>query len=384
MQTDFMKKNRVSALMILYLGLFLLFPLCLLADNLLNYPQKIIIDKARNRLLVSNAGDGSLVQIDSLGNQTYVAQYANFVDGMEIVGDTLYGVGNPRALIGYNLTNDSLAFYKPFGGPGSHYLSSVCSDSSGHLFISCPPRNTIYKFRISDQSFWTFAAQDSINRLIKPNGILLERDKNRITIIDDSENTSLIHAISLSDSTVSTLVETDFNIPDGITRDKYGYYYVTGFDLDGMYRFNPDFSGPPVMIHAGASMIYPTYDPESHSIYVTHYMDHNWEQIFLTTSANQDMSFKPQSLQLKNWPNPFNPSTKICFELPVGEEISLEIYNIKGQKVISLYKGFLKKGTHSLAWDGKDQNKQAVCSGIYFIRLSDHQRINTRKILLMK
>jgi DNA-binding beta-propeller fold protein YncE len=152
--------------------LFLLF-ICLVSVNLLNaqnllvQPQKIVIDNDHNRLLVSNFGDGSIVEIDEDGNLTYFAQNTDCTDGMEI----------------------------SFPTGTSVYLSSIASDSAGYLFISCPALHTIYRFRISDQSFWVLATGGSLNR---PNGILLETENDRIVVIDDSQNTSTIHAISLS------------------------------------------------------------------------------------------------------------------------------------------------------------------------------------------
>jgi hypothetical protein len=53
--------------------------------QLLSGPQKVVIDSERNRYLVSNYNTGSLVQIDSAGNQSYFVQAANFIDGLEIV-----------------------------------------------------------------------------------------------------------------------------------------------------------------------------------------------------------------------------------------------------------------------------------------------------------
>ena len=80
---------------------FLLFQVFIMPEsgntqNLLNGPQKIAVDAKRNRLLVSNANSGDLVQIDSTGKQDYFVRGADFVDGLEIIGDTVYGIGNHR------------------------------------------------------------------------------------------------------------------------------------------------------------------------------------------------------------------------------------------------------------------------------------------------
>ncbi len=367
--------------LIIILGI-LVTPFICYGEGLLNHPQKIVIDSARNRLLVSNEGDGSIVMIDSLGHEEYFVQNAGFIDGMDIVGDTLYGVGNQRALIAYDLNTGAQVMYKNFSGPGSHYLSSVTSDSTGHLFISCPPRNTIYKFRISDQSYWIFAINDSLNQ---PNGILLERDKNRLVIIDDSEDTSLIHAISLTDSTVTTLARTNFDSPDGIVRDKFNNYIVGGFSLPGLYRFNPDFSGDPVMFFSGSSMVYPTYDPSNHSILITHYTQSTWERVMLSNSGSDNHVQESIGQNLSNYPNPFNPETTIEFNLHQKQRVDLTIYNVKGQKVKTLFNSLAEKGKHRIVWNGKDNSGRSVGSGVFFYRLNIAGKQSIiRKCILIK
>lgn len=245
-------------------------------QNLLNGPQKIVIDTKRNRLLVSNYNSGDIIQIDSIGNQSYFVKGADFIDGIEIVGDTIYGVGSNRKIKAYNLVTQQLVFDITFPGLPSNYLSSITYDSTGHLFISCPLLNEIYRMKIKNLSYWVFAKDNGLN---KPNGILLEKEKNRIVVIDDSPN-SKIHAINLADSSVSTLYTTSFNSPDGIIRDKLGNYYIGGYYLQGMYRIDSAFSKIELFLK-GNSIVYPTYDKKNNSIIVTHYDANTWECVQL-------------------------------------------------------------------------------------------------------
>jgi hypothetical protein len=85
-----------------------------------------------------------------------------------------------------------------------------------------------------------------------------------------------------------------------------------------------------------------------------------------------------------NYPNPFNPETKILFELKESAPVQLEIYNIKGQKVISLIDEYKSSGSHSAYWDGKDAGGSEVVSGIYLYRLRVQDSIYMRKMMLMK
>ena len=88
---------------------------------------------------------------------------------------------------------------------------------------------------------------------------------------------------------------------------------------------------------------------------------------------------------LQNHPNPFNPSTRISFNVSSpGKNLSLAIYNLRGQKVKTLADGSFEKGSHSLVWDGLDDNGRPVASGIYTYRLFDGTTAQTKRMVLMK
>ena len=86
----------------------------------------------------------------------------------------------------------------------------------------------------------------------------------------------------------------------------------------------------------------------------------------------------------QNSPNPFNPETKISFDLKENNQVSLEIYNMRGQKVKQLVSDQLAAGQHSIVWNGKDDNNKTVSSGIYFYKITTADFQATRKMLLMK
>jgi hypothetical protein len=85
----------------------------------------------------------------------------------------------------------------------------------------------------------------------------------------------------------------------------------------------------------------------------------------------------------QNYPNPFNAQTRIEFSLPEETEISLEIFNVLGQRVVSLIKGVRSPGVHSVTWNGADQDGRTVASGIYFCRLRTDHQVRTRRMVLL-
>ncbi len=86
----------------------------------------------------------------------------------------------------------------------------------------------------------------------------------------------------------------------------------------------------------------------------------------------------------QNSPNPFNLSTTIRFELPRSAQVTLELFNIIGQRVIVLEQGELTAGEHVVSWDGRFSNGSVAPSGIYFYRLRAGSISLVRKMLMLK
>jgi len=85
-----------------------------------------------------------------------------------------------------------------------------------------------------------------------------------------------------------------------------------------------------------------------------------------------------------NYPNPFNPSTSISFSVKSKMPVNLEIYNILGQKVKTLVNGIVDEGSHSVSWNGRDNNNRPVASGVYFFKMKAGKYTNTKKMIMMK
>ena len=84
------------------------------------------------------------------------------------------------------------------------------------------------------------------------------------------------------------------------------------------------------------------------------------------------------------YPNPFNPFTNIQYSISKADFVKIAVFNIKGQKIRELFAGHQEQGHYSVAWEGLDQNNNAVSSGIYFTRLETSEKSIVRKIVLIK
>jgi hypothetical protein len=103
------------------------------------------------------------------------------------------------------------------------------------------------------------------------------------------------------------------------------------------------------------------------------------------TSVEGFNNYFPADYELsQNYPNPFNPVTNIEYKLPKAARIKLNIYNIIGQRVATLYNGVQKIGIHSVSWNGLDDQARPVPSGVYIYRLETSSVTKTAKMILLK
>ena len=113
---------------------------------------------------------------------------------------------------------------------------------------------------------------------------------------------------------------------------------------------------------------------------------YRWSHPDLPTAiASSSMSGIPRSFHLaQNYPNPFNHATHIGFTLQQLSAVSLQVFNIRGQLVATLVEGIRPAGTYQTAWDGRDDQGQAVSSGVYIYQLRAGGQQVTRKMTLVQ
>ncbi|MDY6915893.1 MAG: choice-of-anchor J domain-containing protein [Candidatus Cloacimonadota bacterium] len=109
----------------------------------------------------------------------------------------------------------------------------------------------------------------------------------------------------------------------------------------------------------------------------------DWFEVINVANEPEDIPNNTTMLA-QNYPNPFNPTTAIEFSLPQNSKVELTIYNSKGQKIKTLINSNLSAGEHVIYWDGKDENGDAMSSGVYLYMLKNGNKRLTNKMLLMK
>ena len=103
------------------------------------------------------------------------------------------------------------------------------------------------------------------------------------------------------------------------------------------------------------------------------------------TVATTDRLPRPTGFRLySNYPNPFNPTAIIRYDLPEATRVTLAIYDVMGREVARLVDGSMEPGTHSVEWSGQDQAGRVLPSGVYIVNLTTPQDRRSIRMLLMK
>ena len=96
-------------------------------------------------------------------------------------------------------------------------------------------------------------------------------------------------------------------------------------------------------------------------------------------------SLIPETTELSNiYPNPFNPSTTIEYQLSTSSDVSLVIYDMKGSIVKTLVSSFQDAGLHQMEWNGKSDNGSMASSGMYLVRMEANGQLYQQAITLLK
>jgi hypothetical protein len=100
------------------------------------------------------------------------------------------------------------------------------------------------------------------------------------------------------------------------------------------------------------------------------------------TAAPGEVAAAP--LALDAFPNPFNPQTRLVFELPRASVVSVRVHDLSGRVVRTLVDGAREAGRHEAVWQGRDDRGQPLASGVYLAQVRTAEGVTSRKLVLAK
>ncbi len=85
-----------------------------------------------------------------------------------------------------------------------------------------------------------------------------------------------------------------------------------------------------------------------------------------------------------NYPNPFSSQTTIPFRVGIDGPVTIQLYDLAGQRIRTLVQGEHQAGTYKVLWDGRDNEGRSVATGVYLVHLLSHGYREISKITLIK
>lgn len=353
------------------------------SQNLLRNPESIVYDSARSRYLVSNYANGYIVQIDSLGAQSYYSDFlaeSNNIIGIYILNDVLYTAvdnGPYQGVCAFDLASGN--FIRRYVIPEQNLVNDITSDGNGFLYVTDYYDSKIYKIDLWSGNYTVFASYGLYN----PNGILIDLQHNRLLTVGVSGPGYPIIAVDLSDSSASILYHTGLSGMDGITFDSQGRIYISDWTSNSVFSTDTTFLNPMELFASGLNApadIY--YDSVNTLLAVPNFYGNSIEFSMIplnSVGGNLKTSQIDSYKMLPVFPNPFNAKAMISLTIPTTSDVIVDITDIAGKSVSSLRLGALTPGEYSIPIDGNN-----LPSGVYFLRLNAGNYSQTQKIILMK
>jgi hypothetical protein len=340
-------------------------PEVFISENLA-WPQDILFIEDQNIVLISNLNTGNITKYD-LYSGSYIDNFATGIGGptrMKIGPDSLLYVlqwtGNGKVWR-YQIDGTFVDEFTDVGVPQS---IGIDWDSTGNLYVSSFTGDFVRKFDTSGTDMGLFVNTN----LLGPTNIWF--DSNDELLVADYNSTAIKRfdssGVYLNDfiTGLSNCEGVDF-FPNGdILIGNGGTSSVKLFNSNGTYISDLITSGSGNLLTPNAIVIREIDSTAASVIDKVNVLNNN-----------------PELDQ--NYPNPFNPTTSIPFTLSKSSRISIDLFNILGQKIKTLVNDVYQAGSHTIKLDGNE-----LAAGVYFYRMKVNDKsknyVSTRRMLLLE
>ncbi len=154
---------------------------------------------------------------------------------------------------------------------------------------------------------------------------------------------------------------TSVDFGSAVTTDVSNHVLVTGYFVGTV-----DFGGGPLVSAGGLDIFLAEYSPDP-------------------SPTGVGGTPAPHVLAVTNFPNPFNPSTTLSYEVPSRGAVTVAVYDVRGARLATLVNNEQRDaGTYYHDWQGRDDHERILPSGVYFARIEHAGNTRSRKLLLLK
>ena len=215
-----------------------------LAQSLFSGPECIMLDEARDRYLISNYHNGTIVSLDMDGNQTLFKTGLTQCLSFDIHGDSLFiSTGTSVTILDLNTaaTISTIAITGSVGLDGLLYHED-------HLY-ALGTNSTVFKIRLSDETYWPWIQGAFPGQ---PQDITFDRMNDRM-ILCTYNGSKTLWSIQIADSSVSPIIDTEIGGFDGMAMDHQGNLYISSWSTGAIHMYNDEFVHPPVTVFSSSS-----------------------------------------------------------------------------------------------------------------------------------
>lgn len=358
------------------------------------------IDNEWNKIYITNSVISNMGRMSSPANGRGIDDRGNDIDTLVFENNTFYNLTmtvlrDGGGIINYaNVNQNTIVNVGQFG---IHFGEAIETHFTNNLIIN-PGLLGATSDETRSSVIVEAIGEDLVNQGVQQ---VVEIDYNNFYIAPEllTALPDTINAVPVFDSTTTALMEANStganNIEEAISftagpntpTDVIASWYNNGIDLENKTDMDDGDGGP----RAGQGV--PTQMPFdfSYSTSSAAYSagsegqpvgDLNW---FPGITAVDDLELIPVKYELSdNYPNPFNPSTNIQYSIPESKLVSLVVYNLLGQKVVTLVNTKLSAGNYNAVWNGKNDFGSKVSSGIYIYQLTAGDFVASKRMILMK
>lgn len=326
--------------------LFLALPFSVVFGQSFSGPESVEVDYANNRYLVSNRGSVKSIQAVIPGQApTLFTSNVTSPAGLEILGSKLWVCDGGRVK-SFDLATGNLVNNINVGGT---FLNGITSDGATYLFVSDFSAKKIYRINTLTEAFNELVS----NTVSTPNGLWYDGANNRILFVNWGSSAP-IKAISMADSTVSTVTATSLGNCDGIAADGNGNFFVSAWNSQSIHKFDAVFGAPVAVVSSLANPADICYNVNNDTLAVPNSQNNTVTFHYLGTQ-NNSVEELDNEFETIAYPNPASATFTISSK--ANKKIdSIEICDMNGRQadatikfndnLIAVYVSNLTAGTY--------------------------------------
>ena len=203
------------------------------------------------------------------------------------------------------------------------------------------------------------------------------------TLVDLPESMNVIGISGIGRFDDGIVDGSSFEQEDG-TYYFLGYDFNTGIEIGSGAILQVDVEFDNILYNPSIIMSMPSVAAGDAGANPVTALFHGFGQFIGYLSMEDEIGLPGEIALHPNFPNPFNPSTQIAYDLAKDSNVRLEIFDLMGRNVKTLVNGKQIAGRHMATWNATDNFGQPVSAGVYLYRLHTANKVFTRKMILMK